>query len=264
MRGGKPMIAGAEVPPKKRSEYLIIVRLRIISVEVPVGTASGSEEIWSYLDEESIAANRSAILGRNGFRIGLGREGALADIAKILKRMTGKKLGETMMMSLPGSPMPLILKQAVGARTVFTSYPDWTLSGADYPPGENVLTMVCTLDEDDPSTVLITGVPQMRSSYHKPEIRWKLGKASVAVRPVVYTFRPLMFRVRVPRGDFVVVGPGIESRRANSPGYEFLVRTKQDMEFETVLVLIPEVFASPVRAGPVIRTDGIKGRCAGN
>lgn len=259
--GGEPMVAGTSVPRDGRGRYFIIVRLRIITIEVPVGTASMSEEVWSYLDEESIEAGRAGTLGRNGFRIGRGHKNTLPDVAKILKRMTGKKLGETMLMAMPGSPVPFVLKRQPDARTVFTFHDDRTLSGADYPPGEYLLTMVCTLDEDDPSVVLITGVPQVRSRYHRPEAARKMGKMSITASPVLYTFRPLVYQVRAPSGDFIVIGPGVESRRANSPGHEFLVRDKAGMEFETLLVLVPEVFASPVRQGPAITVpEGASGQ----
>ena len=52
-------------------QFLFIVRIKITSIQVPVGTASGSEEIWSYLDEERTRAIHTATLGRNGMRVGV-------------------------------------------------------------------------------------------------------------------------------------------------------------------------------------------------
>jgi len=248
--GGETTVPGSKLPKKGTDRYFIVVRLRIATIEVPVGTASGSEEIWSYLDEESIAATRSGILGRNGFRVGLGRKDSWDDVADILKRMTAKKSEVSMMMARPGIPVPFVLKQCAEPQTVFTFYEDRTLQGADYPPGENLLTIVCTLNEDDPSRVLLTGVPQLRSSRRRAKVVTRLGRSVMAYEPDLASLRDLTFQLSIPSEDFIVIGPGAASRRLHSAGHEFLVRSKGGIEFETVLVLIPEVFAAPVKDKP--------------
>ena len=54
-------------PPVELREWA--VRLRLFSVEVPVGMSSRSDLIWSYLDEEPIQAGRTGVLAANGFRL---------------------------------------------------------------------------------------------------------------------------------------------------------------------------------------------------
>ena len=255
--GGETTVPGSKLPIHGTDRYFVVVRLRIATIEVPVGTASGSEEIWSYLDEESIAATRSGILGRNGFRVGLGRKDSWDDVAAILKKMTAKKSEISMMMARPGVAVPFVLKQTAKSQTVFTFYEDRTLRGADYPPGENLLAIVCTLNEDDPTRVLLTGVPQLRSNRRRPRVVTDLGRSVMAYEPELASLRELTFQLSIPSEDFIVIGPGAGSRRLHSAGHEFLVRSKDGIEFETVLVLIPEVFAAPIKdkpTGPVMET----------
>ncbi len=238
--------AGATTRPDE-NRYMLIVQMRVVSVEVPVGTASGTEELWSYLDEEPVSAFRHAGLGRNGWRIGVARRDVWPDLARILTHMTGKPLQERDFTVIPSRPMHVSLKENQPIGTIFLSNEDQTLSGADYPPGDYLLTVTCTLDRDDPSHVMVTGIPQVRSTHRTPRfIRQETGMAMVA-EPNYFHFRPLLFRMTIPSGNIVVIGPGAESRRPSSVGYHFLVHRKEGMEFETVLVLVPRVFAAPLR-----------------
>ncbi|MDY6914177.1 MAG: hypothetical protein SVT52_06965 [Planctomycetota bacterium] len=247
---GQPMQAVPADPKMLNADgdrYFLVVRLRMATIEVPLGTASGTEEIWSYLDEEPVGAMRSAALTRNGLRIGVGRGDSWSDLAAVLKRMTGRKLRESHMLAAPGNPVPIVLKRRQGIQTIFTFHSDRTLSGADYPPGDNLLTVSCTLDQDDPSVITITGVPQVRSTQRKQKIVQQSTGFLMVAKPTLFRFRPLAFQIAVPSGDFIVVGPGSESYRPHSVGHHFVVREKEGMEFETVLVLMPEVFAAPLK-----------------
>ncbi len=96
--------------------FAFMVRVKITSIEVPVGTASGSEEIWSYLDEERTRAVHTATLGRNGIRVGVAPLASWPDLVKILTNMTGQKLSEQAMFAIPGQPFSVELKGGQGRR----------------------------------------------------------------------------------------------------------------------------------------------------
>ena len=153
---------------------------------------------------------------------------------------------------MPGNPLPIVLKERQGEQTIFVFHEDRTLSGADYPPGDNVLAVACTLDEDDRSRVFVSAVPQIVTTLRRQRFLMGEGGPVVAARPDVYPFEPLTFQVNVPRGDFVVVGPGSQSRRASSVGHHFLVRDKKGVEFETLIVLMPEVVAAALPTRPAL------------
>ena len=238
--------AGAKDPARPPG-YKLVVTIKLMTIEVPVGTASGSEEVWSYLDEEPVKTFQSANLGRNGFRVGLGREGSLADVARIFKRMTGRSPQQNMIATIPGDPLPIILKERQSERTIFTFRGDRTLAGRDYPQGDYLLAVVCTLDEDDHSKIMMTAMPQVRSS--RRETRYVLGATGpeMVVHSVVHPLTDMTFQVMVPSKGFLVIGPGIAARNPTSVGHHFLVKQRDGMEFETLLVLIPEVLAAPMR-----------------
>jgi len=231
----------------KARRYRLIVTVRLTTVEVPVGTASGSEEIWSYLDEEPVRTVGSGSLGRNGLRVGLGRTGSWPDLARVLKRMTGRSPRQQLVAATPGDPLPVVLKERQDVGTIFTFHDDRTLTGRDYPPGDYVLAMACTLNEDDLSRILITAVPQVRTTRRQPGFEMGVKGPAMTLRAEVFNFTPLTFQLEVPAKGFLVVGPGANARNPSSVGHHFLVRKKEGMEFETLLVLHPEVLAAPLK-----------------
>ena len=247
---GPPLgkMPGLEKARADGKNYILFVLLQIVTFEVPVGAASQSEQIWSYLDEEPIGVQRGVSLGRNGIRVGLGRQEDWPDRARLLKQMTGRRTRETTVTLLPGDPKSIVLKKKQPLQTVFTFYGDRTYSGADYPPGDNLLTFVCTLNEDDLSTVRITVLPQIRSSHRRPQVVGRGQGMMIVERPVLYSFHPLLFQASVPKGGVLVIGPNDQSRRPHSAGRSFLVNEKRGIPFETVQVLLPNVYASPPNA----------------
>jgi hypothetical protein len=220
----------------------------MISVDVPLGAASGSEDLWRYVDEEPVA-DMGGLLGRNGLRVGHGKEEAWADITRALTKMTGQKVAESSMLTLPYDVVPVILKQYQPEQTIFLSYRDRTLAGQDYPAGDCILCFVCTLDQDDPKQVCMTVMPQIRSTERHQEITDENGQYMVLLKPTVFAMPALTFHLNVPNRDFLIIGPGAQSRRPSSLAHSFLVKQKDGMSFETVMVIRPEVFWAPLKSG---------------
>jgi hypothetical protein len=231
----KPSTPQVGKPPR----FPEIIRMNIIYIEVPAGQASGSEEIWSYLDEEPIGAKRLVSLGRNGIRVGLGRDKSMPDIIRVLKKMTGKALARRLMVGRSGSPHHISLKRDQGIQTIFSFRADRTLGGQDMPPGDNVLSTVCTVDEDDATRLILTGMPQVRSTKVKTRFRNEPDGVRIVNRPTMFGFEDLMFQMPMKPGEFLVIGPGAASRRPHSVGRHFFIEKKQGIDFEIVLVLTP-------------------------
>ena len=232
---------------QRSKRYKLVVTVQLSTIEVPVGTASGSEEIWSYLDEEPIKAVRAASLGRNGFRVGLGRTDAWPDVVRILKRMTGRSPRQNLLASMPASPMSVMLKEGQAGQTIFTFHDDRTLSGQDYPPGDYLLVMVCTLDEDDLSKIMMTVMPRIRSTKKRRTFVMGPGGAEMVTQSDAFNFDQLTFQLMIPPKGFLVIGPGANARNPSSAAHHFLVKKRDGMEFETLLILTPKAFATPIK-----------------
>jgi len=231
----KPTAPEVGKPPR----FPEIIRMNIIYIEVPASQASGSEDIWDYLDEEPIGSQRLVSLGRNGIRVGLGRAKSMPDIIRVLKRMTGKALARRLMVGRSGAPHHIALKRNQGVQTIFNFRADRTLGGQDMPPGDNVLSTVCTVDEDDATRIILTGMPQVRSTKIRTRFRNEPDGVRIVNKPTMFGFEDLMFQMPMKPGEFLVIGPGAASRRPHSVGRHFFIEKKQGMEFEIVLVLTP-------------------------
>jgi hypothetical protein len=240
---GLPGTAGAAKPDK----FKLVVRISMTAIEVPVGTASGSEEIWSYLDEEPISTVRSISLGRNGIRVGLGRKDAWPDLAAVFKRMTGRTPGQSVLAAMPNDPLQITLQEHQDEATIFTFRDDRTLHGQDYPVGDYLLTVVCTLDQDDLSKVMLTALPQVRSLARTTNFVMSTLGPQVVSRPEVYSLSDLTFQLMVPPKGFLLIGPGANARNPATVGHHFLTHKREGVEFETLVVLMPEVLATPIR-----------------
>ena len=234
-------------PAAKPKQFRLVVRIRMVPIEVPVGTASGSEEIWSYLDEEPVSTLRSVSLGRNGIRVGLGRDGAWPDLAAVFKRMTGRAPGQSVLVAMPNDPLQIVLRERQDEATIFTFRDDRTLRGQDYPVGDYLMTVACSLDEDDLSKIMLTAVPQVRSTARLAKFVMSPLGPQLVNQPETYSFSDLTFQMMIPPKGFLLIGPGANARNPSTVGHHFLTHKREGVEFETLLVLMPEVLATPIR-----------------
>ncbi|MFW6132852.1 MAG: hypothetical protein ACOC8F_03070 [Planctomycetota bacterium] len=225
-------------------EYALIVRMRMVTISVPLGAASGSEQLWSYLNTEAIEAVRTGSLGRNGLRAGLAPRESWQDVADVLEQMTGTRRKTTVMTCLPGGAVSVEVRRDQPMQTLFVYNRDRTLSGRDYPPADNLLTFFCSLNPDDPSQVTLTVLPQLRTARRRPAVVNRGEVPMIASRPTYFSFEDLAFRVTVPSRDVLIIGPGSGSRRSSSVGNRFLLKRRDGVPHETVLVVIPQVIAA--------------------
>lgn len=225
----------------------LVVRHRVISVQLPLGAASETEDLWSYVNEEPAGSRRGPCLARNGMRVGLGREADWPEIARILRRLTGQRLARARMIAKPGDPLSISLKKGQDTQPIFMFRPDGTLFGNDYPPGDYLMVLTAGIDFDNPRTVLISGAPVIRSRYRRRQYVKGHAGYMLTSNPVYYRLEDMAFQFNVPPGGFLMIGPGPEVARSSSPGSRFLVKSKQGERFETLLVIAPEVFSVRVR-----------------
>jgi hypothetical protein len=225
-------------------DKLVVIRCKVCVLELPINSASTSEELWNYLDQERVQCLSGASLPLNGMRVGIGRSGNWPEISGILNRLTGKQLKQISGIMVPNKGSPIVLKDNQPEQTIFLVNADQTLSGADYPPGKNLLTFLCTINQQDPGKIMLTAVPQISTAQRN--MSFEQDNSIVEFRPEYLTFSPLTFRSVLSDNDIVVVGPSSQALRDSSLGHHFLIGQKDGVDVEILLVLIPELIAQPV------------------
>jgi hypothetical protein len=242
---GMTLTPFTQVKPEKVDEYVIFVRLHFITVQLPMGSVSQSEQMWSYVNEEALGERAAIALGANGIRVGVGKEATWPEVHKALRALTGQPLARSDLLTQADAPVSYVLKPRQAEQTMFVFNPDRTLEGRDFPPGDDVLGLVPTIDYDDPSFVLFSAVPLVRTTQQKMEfVEDPAGGFAFRAKSTTYRIGQLDFRMKVPVGGFILIGPSREVTRRSSLGHHFLVRDKDGVECETVVVISPEIFAT--------------------
>lgn len=240
-------IASRPAQPSELAQFRSVIALQIIRIELPVGTVNASEQMWNYLNEEPVSVNRPADLGRNGLRIGLGEAQAWSEVAAMLQKLTGRALSPTRTFAWPGTVMDVLARKDQPAQSIFLFYGDKTRTGSDYPPGDNVFAVACTVDETNPQGVLLTGVPQIRSAQNEFQPTRTDARMGI-VSPYTRTpFAPLTFRAAIPPKGFLLIAPARAALNTSTLGHRFLIEQRDGLSFETVLIVLPEVIRKPIR-----------------
>lgn len=243
---GNPARLVANHTPEPGATYLYLIRLQIFPVTVPAGSVSGSERMWRYLDEEVGDVQTLATLNRNGFRIGRGKQDDWPAVAALLREMTGQTLARIDMTTRPGKVMPLQLNADMPTQRIFTFNARGELRGRDYAPGDNVLMITCRLNPDKPADVVIQAAPAVRVHSTVPRVVRTPTGVRYSHEPVTVSIDSLEFTARVPQGHYLVIGPGAASRRSTSAGHQFLTSQTEGLQYESLLVLVPQVWVIEV------------------
>lgn len=254
MAEGEPLFSPPDARPAPPGQpapgdrpKVLVVRLQIITVLLPVGALSESEELWSYVNEEPAGSRRGQSLASNGMRVGVAREDAWPEIARLLNRHAAQPLMRAHMIARPAAPVSIILRPKQEPQSMFIFRPDRTLVGRDYPSADYVLALTAGLNFDDPTQLQISGEPMLRGSERRQRYVLTDTGYSFVFEPEMYGFEELSWRFNVPPRGFIVVGPGRGVDRPSSPGSLFLIQERKGVRFETVLVIAPEVVAAALR-----------------
>lgn len=252
MPRGKEAVFGSEQAESadRQKQSVLLVSVAIMTVELPVGQLSRSEEVWSYLNEEQVAVARNGVVGRNGFRIGTCSKESWSDLRNVLQRLTGSALKSQQITALPGRGFPIVVGRNQPAQTIFTYKEDGSLSGRDYPAGDNLLLFVFTLNPEDRSKLMVSGMPQIRTLKEKDKLIKTRSGLSLVREPERFAFSEMVFQSMIPEEDLLVIGPGAASSNPSGLGHHFLTHQRDGMLFETLLIVVPRVYVQELKSRP--------------
>ena len=232
-------------PNAPTTAYMVYIQMAVI--RLPVKVASEGEDLWSFLDEEPVST-KSAVLGLNGIRVGVGKSDAWKDVIETLKKMTGQRVNVSVVNVPLGEPNQLTIRANRPAQKFFLFNRDRTVVGQDFPPCSNLLGMNCSVNEKDLSKLIFTAVPQLITT--RRSLHTKIGADGdpvTFVAPTIYTLNELVFQLPIARGDFIVLGPGTEAKRETSVGKNFFYQQRKGMDSEVIIILRPAVFKFDLR-----------------
>ena len=239
MQSGVEMMHRHGDERREEIRSLTVARVRVAMVEVPAGLSH--EELWALVNEGVVSQQVSRRLINNGFRIGLGQADQWDAVCDALGELSGRPVKSGLVISAPDSPMVIELKGRQTEATVFTVHPDRTVSGRNLPPGDYVLSFLCSHDPINPSSITVTGQPQVHGSRRTPRTVGAGRDMAMVNHRRIIGMNLLTFQMAVPKDGFLVIGPSASIERAHSLGGLFLGATREGIPVERLVVLLPEI-----------------------
>lgn len=227
--------------------FIFEIVLKTAVVEVPAGTISASEDIWSYVDEEPISGRASGLLGRNGIRAGIGADENWPRVATVLNHLAGRPFKHTISTLYSGDKTSLLANVYDQPQTIFMFRDNLTLTGADYPAGEYSLNIAAWLDQDDPGRLILAICPRVISSKREPQFIQGPNGLEMVTRPAEFILDQVSFHLAMKAGEFLIIGPGWQAAKPDSLGRAFFTRKTNDIRMETVYIIVPEIKRRPLR-----------------
>ncbi len=250
----EPAAASRPIVPAKPSAAVqgpmfSFVEAKMVVLQLPLGSVSQSGDIWTYLSEEAVVTAGGNNLAANGIRVGLGKSSDWPEMAAILTALSGRELSLGRVILRSDATTPVNLKQDQPIQTIFLCNADGTLTGADYAPGDNIMMMTALVSMEDRKSVLLTG--NLAIQVGQRPLRFQSAPAgyTLAAEQRFFTLPGMQFKLTVPPGGIIVIVPSSQSSRTSSVGNHFLIRQREGISFETVLVLMPEAMTAPVNQG---------------
>lgn len=222
--------------------------LDILRVEVPLHTLSDSQELWQYLDEQAIGAERIVTLKRNGLRVGVGRSESWGPIKAILDRVEDRFIYHESA-SLDMGVLSLEVSMGPEDQTIFFFRGGDQMVGESFPASHNMLQISYEIRPDDPGRLALRIVPEIRQKQQK--MTWS-RRGTGYVRVPVYRGRvlhELAVGVSLSSGAFVAIGPGREIELHALIGRVLLTRDVEGKRYESIYFLTPQLVQRGSRSG---------------
>ena len=219
---------------------ILAIRVKFTILELPAGAAAEDARLWEGAEADPIGPIDADTLRRNGLHASVVGADSLNDLTDRLRELSGKVVASGMLIAPPDAPGSVTLKHDPSPRMIFTVQPDGSASGEDYPAGDYLLTLRGRLAEEDPTRILLTVVPQIRSTATEVAPAPAPRGMGFQIQREVLSFDQAAFSLPVPAGGVLMIGPIVPSRRSGSIGGCFLTGNRAGAPFDTVILLIPE------------------------
>ncbi len=229
--------------PDRRNDRIVVVQMQfdVLRVELPADRIHHSAKVWNHVDELRGDLAQTALLRRNGLRIGVASADAWPALRAVFEACQAKVLRATHAVQ-QGLPLILDLGQVQPDETVFLFTADDRMAGTTFAGGHKYLHLdyELSLDAEGITTVQVT--PEIHDLGL--EQRWPSRGGEVLKAPEYQgrLFHELRCTVDVAAGEFLVIGPDAPRASNLTVGRRFLVRKHQGRDYETVLCITPQPF----------------------
>lgn len=221
---------------------LYVVQLDVYQLDVPFGTITGNNDFWSRVDQSGIDPRVSALLKRNGFRIGQGEISQWPMFLRMLAANPGH-IRVTSRIAYQEEKEPLLTRGDQPPRNLFYFDAGGQLAGRSFGQSDDLMLLSFWPTPRRDGQVHIQLVPAVQSRDSRMETYTVNGQMDIrTVRPEY--FYDLQLAADLDVNHFLIVAPSTEAKEESSLGNAFLLNDGNGGRTETILIFV----ARPVGA----------------
>ncbi|MCP4246089.1 MAG: hypothetical protein GY778_03480 [bacterium] len=221
----------------------MIVQLQfdVLRVELPADVTRHSAKVWNHVDELRADAARTALLRRNGLRVGVASTDAWPALKAIFEACDAQVLRATHTVQR-GLPLTLELGQIVEDESVFLIAADDRMTGTTFTTGGKYLHLDYEYGVPGEGQTRLQITPEIRDL--QPRQRWSAegGRVRSTADYRGRLFTELSCLLDVGADELLVIGPDPAHASALTVGRRFLTRRHEGRTHETILCIAPQPF----------------------
>jgi len=213
----------------------------VARIELPAGPLLHSAKVWNHVDELQDDPALSALLVRNGLRIGVARASAWPALRALFSE-EGAQMNRARRVVQSGAPLWLGLERIADDEPIFYYGSNGRLIGETFERGTKCLRIDYEMEPADDPQVSLTVTPEIQNE--ETSTHWRAGEHGyyLSVENERRVFNELRSSWTLGPGDFLLIGPGAESRVEQLIGRRLLTRATDADRFDVILCVTPRPF----------------------
>lgn len=229
-----------EVGDDETGPVVLAMHFDVLRVDLPVGEIRHSLKVWNHLEESIGDPGQTALLARNGLRIGVGDESAWPAMRLVFE---GNDARSTRAAHIASDGLGLVvpLGDTEDGATYFLHRRSGELQGGAFGAGRMILLVDYEADANDPSRVRLTITPEFREHKSRTRIVQQGGEIVTVHDQEGVVFHELAAAVTVEPGQFVVVASSTNADGGYLLGSRWLNSELDMQKYETVLCINVQV-----------------------
>ena len=234
--------SGLFAKPEEPSVRILRLQFDVVRADMRMDVVQHSLKIWNHVDEFRVDPRLTALLARNGVRMGVASSGSKSPMRSILSAAQAK-LHEQQYTAINGLPLVLRLESMAAPETVFTYGSAGSLVGKTIPAGEKLLVLGYRTRPELSGAVDLRIGMEIRVDRGVLEWRTEGGVLSQVPGFDRHGFDELAVLLTLQPSEFLVIGPSEETADARLPllGNRFFTGEGEGGRVETVLFITPTV-----------------------
>ncbi len=240
---GHPIIS-TSARPSELSGGEDAVRLQmvfeVLRVDIPVLGIRHSLKIWNHVDESQSDPGTTALLARNGLRIGTASADAWPALRTLFETNHARSLHTRHAVQGVG-PLSLRLGELGAGEPLFEYQRDGRLVGQTFDGGTKFLHIDYMLDPADPACTIVKVTLELRKFSTTRHWRNVDGVLREVPDYEGKLFSQLSAEVSLGQGESLVIGPSETATMGSLVASRFLTFEENNVTYETVICLTPQV-----------------------